>query len=371
MLYKIRLPKEQEYLHWIVSLQHRVLANVCDPSTTAVNISVAWLVRTLHDVELKWVVRLSTVKDNINGNNKTLLDNLTVIASLPNPIKCSLLADFEHDLHFERAYHGYCGSYPFRGLQSLNGQPQEIIRAVRGAMECFYTPIFYRSTGYQITEKSGRIRHFDKDDYLQAYQQANPEVEVCPFCDGKDEALQIDHFIRKSEFPGLSCHPLNLVPICWHCNKGANKGQKRVYDIEQSDPVAEWLHPLLRAACGDFEIRLQDATGRIHPSLASNDATTQRRLNNFTRLIKLDNRWEREIRSKFKLVERYLDRMKQNLQRRPSKSELLDKLEELMELARDVERGIEPYTLLAEVYYREAYNQNPAIFDELWEYSQS
>lgn len=371
MLYEIHLPKDKDKVAWILSLQQRLLRAVCVVGVSPSKVNVSWLKRLFFDVEPKWVVeKLATVKDRIDGNKKTLIQNIKEVAKLPTSIKKKLYEDFKHDLQFDRAYSLHYGVFQIRGLTALDGQPIKVRRAFRGLLECFYAPVFYKQCGYRITDSSGNVSDFCKDDYLESYNSSNLGVRVCPFCDSLDESPQLDHYIKKSSYPGLSCHPLNLVPICGNCNKGENKGQKLVFNKSASDPWADWLHPYLRPAYGLYKIKIQKPNGSLQPTLVASNGLAQRQLNNYVKLIRLDIRWRNQMKRKVALTERKIDDYRKDLGRKPTEAELLGKLQEWANSAA-TERGIEPYSLIDHVYLSEAAKKNPDIFPELWKYSQN
>ena len=80
---------------------------------------------------------------------------------------------------------------------------------------------------------------FGREEWLQMFFEANPELEICAFCDearyytyGYNEKQQryyrhtsIDHYLPKSLYPHLACHPYNLIPTCHYCNSSI-KGEK-------------------------------------------------------------------------------------------------------------------------------------------------
>lgn len=66
---------------------------------------------------------------------------------------------------------------------------------------------------------------FGAQNFLTAFQTANPTLFICPACDEskystKAGSIQtdIDHYLPKSKYPHLACHPYNLVPSCLACN---------------------------------------------------------------------------------------------------------------------------------------------------------
>lgn len=68
---------------------------------------------------------------------------------------------------------------------------------------------------------------YGRRQFFEAYERANPSQAVCAFCDEhrpitilRGEYLgEIEHYFPKAIYPHLSCHPYNLIPICWACNQ--------------------------------------------------------------------------------------------------------------------------------------------------------
>lgn len=52
----------------------------------------------------------------------------------------------------------------------------------------------------------------------QILDENTNNVRVCPSCDYGNQEGQVDHYLPKSLYTHLSCHPFNLVPICYSCN---------------------------------------------------------------------------------------------------------------------------------------------------------
>ena len=71
---------------------------------------------------------------------------------------------------------------------------------------------------------------FGAQDFLTAFQAANPTLFICPACDESKYSTKagsiktdIDHYLPKSKYPHLACHPYNLVPSCPACNQRIKK----------------------------------------------------------------------------------------------------------------------------------------------------
>jgi len=80
--------------------------------------------------------------------------------------------------------------------------------------------------GYNQVQKSGRLSSLR--------QTLLDHAETCPFC-GFAEATQLDHYLPKEDYKGLSIYGRNLVPACGPCNNA-----KRQHVGGAAD---EFVHP--------------------------------------------------------------------------------------------------------------------------------
>ena len=77
---------------------------------------------------------------------------------------------------------------------------------------------------YTDTEKGKEL------NYIR--QELNEGVYKCPYCSiGQPETL--DHYMPKSKYKSLALCRLNLIPMCWGCNR--QKGH--------THPFTEYIHP--------------------------------------------------------------------------------------------------------------------------------
>lgn len=67
------------------------------------------------------------------------------------------------------------------------------------------------------------LSDFGREKFLLEFKKFN-HINVCPACDTESYS-RIDHYLPKSFYPHLCCHPYNLVPICNNCNTDY-KGEK-------------------------------------------------------------------------------------------------------------------------------------------------
>ncbi len=119
---------------------------------------------------------------------------------------------------------------------------------------------------------------FGAQNFLTAFQAENATLFICPACDEskystKAGSIQtdIDHYLPKSKYPHLACHPYNLVPSCLVCNQRIKR---------ESDPLTcQRINPGARRKLEDIfclyrEPGLWDKT-YLEVSLKSKNLPTQ------------------------------------------------------------------------------------------------
>ncbi len=79
---------------------------------------------------------------------------------------------------------------------------------------------------YGQIQKGGRLS--------KLRQSLLEHAETCPFC-GFAEATQLDHYLPKEDYKGLSIYGRNLIPACGPCN---NAKRRHV-----GGPADEFVHP--------------------------------------------------------------------------------------------------------------------------------
>lgn len=101
----------------------------------------------------------------------------------------------------------------------------------------FYEEVFrqtptprQKNVGFPLYIFSGNNpSYFGAKEFLTAFKDENKDLSICPACDinpiGQIENVDIDHYLPKSKYPHLACHPYNLVPNCLFCNQRIKKGQ--------------------------------------------------------------------------------------------------------------------------------------------------
>jgi hypothetical protein len=367
MLHQLNLPRCVAELRWIVGLQGRLLAAVCQTHIISAVVTEAWVVSLVPRIPRPWVLRLCLCRDKVAGVNRPMLTHLRAIADFSITDKTTIIAAFTNDVGFHHAFATTPPSPPHK-LQGVGALPEAAQATLRGFFESFYDPNFYKSLGYQRPQLAGGHRIFHRDIYLCEFQASNPKVSVCPLCDAAMEGPQVDHFYPKSKYPFLSCHPLNLLPICTTCNSRTHKGERLALTLAATDSKADWLHPYLRPAVGQYEVQFMHHIGGTTPSLSSSDPQTQTRLNNFQDLVHLTERWRTVLGRRIRLIKRRIDYHNQANGRAFSEAELLAKLAEWAAEAASGFGG-EDHALLTAQYLRQAAARDPIFFTELWNYN--
>ena len=368
MLHKLNIPSCRSHLEWIVQLQQTLLAGLTNPALTPAGVTVAWVIAQWPGLDERWIINFCSRKDEITGLRQPMLAHMRTIAAFPANLKQELLAAFDNDQLFPQAFANPPQAHVLCGLAFL---PDDAMgSAVRGLLETFYSPTFYRSIGYRIPQPDNSLIDFDKTAFVERFDGENPNVQVCPYCDGSREGAQVDHFYPKSDYPALSCHPLNLIPICSGCNSTSNKGSKLPLTLGAGSPTAEWLHPYLRPASGTLEVRFETSTEGVVPALFSADPQVQVRLHNLEQLLNLKKRWRSALQRHIQATQNKIRVYFTKAGRALTRDELITKLQDLAANA-ECEIGLLPFCLIEMHYLQQAAAQIQTAFDELWEYNLS
>jgi hypothetical protein len=220
----------------VVQLQGDLLRALCNPAVTADDVTADWVKARRADIDAAWVERFCAW----SKEKKCVLDRMKAIAGLSNADKQALVAHYERNLRYPEAFDAAVPP-PLATTPLPDGLSENAVVAYRHFFELYYAPIFYRGKGYPIIDPGLNGQPLTKDQYLEAYHAANPDVKVCPL----------------------------------------------------------WFHPYLRPAAGLFSIRIEHGV----PTLASDDPVIQARLNSLDGLVNLTKRWTDEYRTQFKGIE--------------------------------------------------------------------
>lgn len=132
------------------------------------------------------------------------------------------------------------------------------------------------------------------------FAEANGKLgRVCPVCvrelifsAGEGET---DHYFPKGQYPVLTLHPYNLLPICSDCNGTRIKHMKSPLAEEDRGPgeLQKIFLPYLRPARPEVEFKVSEDVERkivMYPAPGTGPYT-QTRIDNLERLYRLGERW--------------------------------------------------------------------------------
>lgn len=349
MLHPIKVPSCAPALAWLVQLQHDLLTKLCDPATTAAMVTSEWVAAIRPDCN-SWLEKFA----QRSHNKERLLVSMRIIATAPTAQKQAILRYFRTSQLFAEAFDSTVTTPTLlSSLDSLGGSP--IASALRRLLEAFYEVAL--QDGLPIDADGHPGQSFNRHQFVETCQQEN-YGRVCPFCDGDMNGPQVDHWLPKSKYPALSCHPKNLVPVCHRCNSRECKGEKVPLDRESTQPFHNWFHPYERAAHGNFTVTVNSS--RV--ALTNVDTIQQTRLDNFDRLVKLTQRWWGEYKRQ---ADRYLKQLADKVRRKrinPTTDEVLDTISEwLAEIA--AENTKMPHSIVRRVVLERVLTADTPDFD--------
>lgn len=119
-------------------------------------------------------------------------------------------------------------------------QEADLVSSLRILFEAFYEIALRDGLPRDVWGNTGKS--FDRARFVEMFKEEN-YGRVCPLCDGDMNGPEVDHWLPKSKYPALSCHPKNLVPVCNRCNSRACKGEQFPLDIGDPRPFDNWFHP--------------------------------------------------------------------------------------------------------------------------------
>jgi hypothetical protein len=242
------------------------------------------------------------------------------IASATTTQKKAVVTYFETSQAFPESFDSTVSSPTvISTVQSLGSGDLGI--CLRLLLEAFYELALQRGLPINADGNSGRS--FNRNQFVEKFKEENFD-RLCPFCDGDMNGPQVDHWLPKSKYPALSCHPKNCVPVCHRCNSRECKGEQCPITSENHRPFDDWFHPYERPAHANFSVKVNDA----QVSLVNADPDQQKRLNNLDDLLKLAPRWAEEYRLQ---ASNYLKQLADKVRRKrimPTSNEVLDAINE-------------------------------------------
>ncbi len=256
-----------------------------------------------------------------------------------------ILRAYSADIAFESHMDDTAFLFSFQMLS------QETRDAIKPLMTEFYDSLLAR--GFDASVHNGR-GPFTRHSLLAAFWQANDRLKVCPACDAArrveqltptrattdsladDAALEadsgtekvytdLDHFLPAAQYPFLSVHPQNLVPICSLCNREV-KVQADPIGNHKSAPLVSTYHPYYRPAIDYVDVAVgRDDLGRLKVVLTDSRSPDRRRLDTLNRILRLNTRWKGDLEQHY--LDVVLDELKLIAQSRADSQEPMPDIE--------------------------------------------
>ena len=296
MLHKINRPNYFEKMEYILEIQQKFLCFICDSSLPSE------LDEDLLNMEFKengsWIYKNLWKKDRAGTKVKSefyrdIISFNNLIRSNPDK-KDIIINSFKNDIKF----HTHLNNSDFRFYYNVY-LDNSVKNAIKPLMLIFYSFL-----------ESGLILHIDGNDFIfrrdvliTSFFESNPDLEVCPACDGqRPDKIDIkfyadcDHFLPKSKYPFLSVHPDNLVPLCMECNQRF-KSINDPIDDHNDAPLVNSFHRYGTCAYEQTNIKVvSNEMGEKHVLIEDKIGMPSRRVNNLNRVFKLEKRWQDRLR---------------------------------------------------------------------------
>lgn len=91
---------------------------------------------------------------------------------------------------------------------------------------------------YYLSKSTNNRAHNAHAFYKKIFSYNTEQaVRRCSYCNANKIEV-IDHFLPESKYHALSVNPMNLVPVCNHCNNN-----KKAYEPNSIDPKSVLIHP--------------------------------------------------------------------------------------------------------------------------------
>lgn len=285
------------------NLQEQLAYWLCNPNTTVNDITAVNLANQVTtQIEADWLWAFLQKVDK----GSSLFARATAVVSLSAEQKKHLSDWIQATSNLTNQFQADPPAWPaLRPNISESGW-----KAFKELMEAFYEKglrggLPYAPDGTPVENNGLTYANFVKEFRSTHRLDPNPDArEVCVFCGGTLDDIEVDHWLAKSEYPLFSVGVDNLVPICGKCNSTGNKGTKSVHD---SGCFTNWFHPYLRHPNGSVSLGYDWHTASI--TFSTFEPVDAPKAANLDRLLNLTERWTREFKAEHlkqrrKLMER-------------------------------------------------------------------
>lgn len=254
-----------------------------------------------------------------------------------------VLAAFDHDVAFDQ----HLDDLGFRF--EVAGLPPVLLGPLKALLVLFYD-LLSADKGFSALITG--TREVSREALVQAFWSGNPDLKVCPACDGKrPDSIDgrvfghCDHRFPKGVHPALSVHPLNLVPLCAECNSSF----KVERNAAEKACLAEQFLPYHRPVFGPAKaVVRRSAGGVIDVEIDDEPGAPLARREALDHVYQLRGRWRERLNVYAKAS--ILNRLRNQLTRwPPGPGGVSDEFLFQRDGFRDV-RGQEPDAILSEAY---------------------
>ena len=212
--------------------------------------------------------------------------------------------------------------------------------------------------GYFFSEHNANP--FGRQDFLEAFVAANRGLYVCAVCDESgyrttlddNTYTDIEHYLPKSRYPHLACHPFNLIPICHLCNFTKGSADPLVRQSNMRCDLEDIFLPYREPGLGSrtyLQVTLGKTLtaaklGRLKPQGVTD---LRQRIEAFGNVYKVPKRWHSrvdEIGEKlFRRIRQFLQDGQGGLLNFSLPQTLLNALDQLLGYLHNEDQGKDPF----------------------------
>lgn len=288
MLHPVKPPRCAGAMMQIVEFQYNVLDLACNPATVLPVVDSPSLRRQFGSAT-DWLIGLLSRDSEFSRAFEGLFNYMR---ANPTHVRDALLS-FNHDVTFHEHLDDPSFTFSYRSL------PQDTREKIKVLLVTFYENLMQNGIPPEVHGGAGSI---SKRSFRDDFWNENKELGLCPACDGQKPDLnkgsvksQNDHILYKADYPCLSVHPSNLLPICTDCN--GIKLAKDLIDDQAIEPLLNFFHPYSRPASPEIKVTIESKkTGELRVRIRDNAGASTRSVKSLNRVLNLEERWSGRIK---------------------------------------------------------------------------
>jgi len=266
------------------ALQTRLILWLCEPGRVPADITETNL-RTLHASPIvgNWLIEFL----NKEYERVTLLSRVVSIAGFPTVDKALIVNWLNSSNNTATQFQNPPPAWPAKPACSAQAW-----NTVKDLLTQFYSKGLGEGLPFDVDGSPIAAGGVNREAFVAAFKQTHGD-RACVLCDGPLGLPEVDHWIAKKHFPGLSTASHNLIPICHECNSRSNKGEKPVWQ-NAGNAFDGWFHPVFRPARGCL-VPTHQTMQRIVVTPTS--PVHAQRVQKLDGLVKLSERWTSEFKA--------------------------------------------------------------------------